>query len=47
MMNDCGETDPKTSIETVKTLDELLAGVTLENRHDLIDFGEPVGKEIW
>ena len=29
------------------TLEELVAGITEENRHDLIDFGPPVGKEIW
>jgi hypothetical protein len=28
-------------------LDELVAGITDENRHDLIDFGEPVGREAW
>jgi len=27
-------------------LDELMAGVNEENKHDLIDFGKPVGKEI-
>ncbi len=29
------------------TLDELLAKVTPENIHEEIDFGRPVGKEIW
>lgn len=29
------------------TLDELLAQVTDENRHEEIDFGPPVGREIW
>jgi antitoxin MazE len=29
------------------TLDELLAQVTNENRHDEIDWGEPQGKETW
>ncbi|OWJ67947.1 AbrB/MazE/SpoVT family DNA-binding domain-containing protein [Inquilinus limosus] len=28
-------------------LDTLLAGVTDENRPDLVDFGRPVGKEAW
>lgn len=28
-------------------LDELIAGITDENRHELIDFGEAVGKEVW
>jgi antitoxin MazE len=29
------------------TLDELLAQITPENRHDEIDFGKPAGKEEW
>jgi antitoxin MazE len=29
------------------TLDELLAKVTLENRHDEVDWGKPEGDEIW
>ena len=29
------------------SLDELLAGITDENRHAEIAFGEPVGKEVW
>ncbi len=29
------------------TLEELVAGITPENRHEEIDFGPPVGKEIW
>jgi len=28
-------------------LDELVAGISDDNRHDLIDFGEPVGLEAW
>lgn len=28
------------------TLDELLAGVTPENRHDLVDVGPAVGREV-
>lgn len=28
-------------------LEELIAGITEENKHDLVDWGEPVGKEIW
>lgn len=28
------------------TLDDLLANVTKENIHSLIDFGSPVGKEV-
>ncbi|ELS0628864.1 hypothetical protein R4036_004598 [Salmonella enterica] len=27
-------------------LDDLLAGITPENRHELLDFGKPVGNEI-
>ncbi|MBC8182940.1 AbrB/MazE/SpoVT family DNA-binding domain-containing protein [candidate division KSB1 bacterium] len=29
------------------SLDQLLKGVTKENLHDEIDFGNAVGKEIW
>lgn len=29
------------------TLEELVAGITPENRHDEVDWGPPVGKEIW
>ncbi len=29
------------------TLEELVAGMTEENRHDEIDSGPPVGKELW
>lgn len=28
-------------------LDELLAGITSENIHAEIDFGDPLGNEIW
>jgi antitoxin MazE len=28
-------------------LDELLRGMTTKNRHEAVDFGLPVGKEIW
>ena len=28
-------------------LDDLIAGITEENKHDLVDWGEPVGKEVW
>ena len=28
-------------------LDELLSGITSKNRHEPIDTGVPVGKEIW
>lgn len=29
------------------SLDELIDRITPENRHDVIDWGPPVGKEIW
>ena len=29
------------------TLKELVDGITDENRHDEIDWGRPVGKEVW
>jgi len=29
------------------TLEELLAGVTEDNIHGEVDFGKPVGKEVW
>jgi antitoxin MazE len=29
------------------TLDELVSQITPENRHDEIDWGRPVGKEVW
>lgn len=28
-------------------LEELLKGVTSENKHDVIEWGKPVGKEVW
>ena len=28
-------------------LEELVAGITPDNRHDEIDWGAPVGKETW
>jgi antitoxin MazE len=31
----------------VPTLEELVKGITDENRHDEIDFGPPVGNEVW
>ncbi|MGK3141104.1 type II toxin-antitoxin system antitoxin MazE [Pantoea sp. C2G6] len=42
----------KLIIEPVKqevsySLEALLEGVTPENLHDPVDWGEPVGKEIW
>jgi len=29
------------------TLEELVAGITPENRHEEVDFGPPVGMETW
>ena len=29
-----------------QTLDEMLAKISVENRHRIIDFGEPQGKEM-
>ena len=28
-------------------LDELLRGITPQNRHEAVDFGPPAGKEVW
>jgi antitoxin MazE len=28
-------------------LDALLKGITSKNQHQAIDFGDPVGKEVW
>lgn len=44
--------DGKLVIEPVKkepvfSLAELVNGITPENLHDLVDWGEPAGKEIW
>ena len=36
-----------TPIRRAFTLDELVAGITEENRHDEIDWGAPVGGEVW
>jgi antitoxin MazE len=29
------------------TLEELVAGITAKNRHELIEWGPPVGGEVW
>jgi antitoxin MazE len=29
------------------TLEQLVVGITSENQHSEIDWGEPVGKELW
>ncbi len=28
-------------------LDALIAGITDDNTHEMVSFGEPVGKELW
>ena len=38
---------PKPKRKRKYTLEELLAQVTPENIHPEIDFGPPVGKEVW
>jgi antitoxin component of MazEF toxin-antitoxin module len=35
------------TVEQSPTLEELVAGITDENRHEETDWGPPVGKEIW
>jgi antitoxin MazE len=41
----------KIVIEPVRSskynIGDLVAGITDDNRHGEIDFGEPVGKEVW
>jgi antitoxin MazE len=43
--------DGKIVVRTVSipqySLQELLAQVTDENRHEVVDWGAPVGREIW
>ena len=34
------------SVQTYR-LEDMLAGITDENRHPLVDFGAPVGREAW
>lgn len=29
------------------SLDQLVAGISDENQHDLVDWGKPTGKEVW
>ena len=44
------ETNPmvtKPVLESAYTLEELVEGITAENRHEEIDFGPPVGNEFW
>ena len=35
------------SPEDKPTLEDLVARITDENRHPEVDWGEPVGKEVW
>ena len=43
--------DGKLVIEPVTrpayTLEQMLAGINRKNIHDEVDFGRPVGKEVW
>jgi len=45
--------DGKLLIEPIRderprySLDELVAGIRPDNLHEAVDFGEPVGKEVW
>lgn len=45
-----GIVDGRLVVEPIKeqefTLDALLSGITPDNIHDEVDFGEPVGKEV-
>ena len=34
-------------VEDSITLDDLLAGITPDNIHAEIDFGKPIGREVW
>ncbi|EKE9051062.1 AbrB/MazE/SpoVT family DNA-binding domain-containing protein [Salmonella enterica] len=38
---------PKKTNKIEFKLDDLLAKITPDNKHDLLEWGEPVGKEIW
>jgi len=33
--------------ETDFDIDRLVAGITDDNRHEAVDFGRPMGREIW
>lgn len=33
--------------DPVFSLEQLVSGITPDNIHDAIDWGDPVGKEIW
>jgi antitoxin MazE len=36
-----------TPVRTVYTLDQLVAGITDDDRHDEVEWGPPVGAEAW
>ncbi len=38
---------PKKPRTSKYTLEEMLAGITDDNMHEAVDWGAPVGKEIW
>ena len=48
---DIREADGQIVIEPVRvkgyTLAELVEGITPDNQHSLIDFGDAVGREVW
>lgn len=39
--------DNRLIIKPRKTLDEMLSNITDDNKHQLIDYGEPRGKEMF
>jgi antitoxin MazE len=48
---DVREEDGRIVIEPVRLtahdIDRLVAGITDENRHDPVETGKPVGREVW
>ena len=39
---------PQEKIKIPKyTLEDMVAGITLKNRHKEFDWGKPMGKEVW
>ena len=47
---DVREENGRIVIEKVRAkidLDEMISRITPENRHDVVDWGPPVGKEVW
>ena len=47
----CGDSfkiEPQIKVKIPKyTLEDMVAGITLKNRHKEFDWGKPMGKEIW